>query len=144
VKWDEEKIEQLRLLVELRRSGGSIAAEMGTTRNAIVGKCFRLGLKLCSIPQRRPRVAGAKPERLRIRLLTFTSRKSALPKPASFRCVSILAVDHNQCRYPVKDGPPMALCGLDREEPDNSANAYCAFHADLAYQCHRAPMQQAA
>jgi hypothetical protein len=44
--WTEEATERLRGLAALGWSAGMIAAEIGATRNAIIGRCRRLGVKL--------------------------------------------------------------------------------------------------
>ena len=54
--------DRLRLLVAQNLSAGEIAKAMGVTRNAVIGKCDRLGLQLAgsrvrSLERRRPRRA---------------------------------------------------------------------------------------
>lgn len=44
--WPAAKVEKLRRLVALDWSASEIAAVMDTTRNAVIGKAFRLGLSL--------------------------------------------------------------------------------------------------
>jgi GcrA cell cycle regulator len=69
--WSEERIAELRKLWEAGLSCSMIAKEMncGFTRNAIIGKCHRLGLKQkdspkARVPYRRDaRVFGPKPPR---------------------------------------------------------------------------------
>lgn len=45
-QWTDEQTRQLRDLVYQRHSATTIAKAMGFTRNAIIGRCHRLGLKL--------------------------------------------------------------------------------------------------
>lgn len=44
--WTEDKTKRLRELLPAGMSASRIAAELGTTRNAVLGKAHRLGLKL--------------------------------------------------------------------------------------------------
>lgn len=46
--WTDEKIEMLRNLVAAKHNSGLIAQEMNISRNAVIGKAYRLGLKLQS------------------------------------------------------------------------------------------------
>lgn len=49
--WTDEKIEMLRNLVAAKQSSGQIALKMNITRNAVIGKAYRLGLSLLSAPK---------------------------------------------------------------------------------------------
>lgn len=44
--WTEDDVEQLVRLVSDGRSARQIAAELGYSRNAVIGKCGRMGLRL--------------------------------------------------------------------------------------------------
>jgi len=44
--WDNTKIDKLKHLVERSVTAKDIAIELGVTKNSIIGKCNRLGLKL--------------------------------------------------------------------------------------------------
>ena len=52
--WDTERTERLLALHQEGKTAGEIGAELGTTRNAVIGKLHRLGMarkKLASAPQ---------------------------------------------------------------------------------------------
>lgn len=49
--WTDEKIEMLRNLVAAKHSSSLIAQEMKISRNAVIGKAYRLGLNLQSQPK---------------------------------------------------------------------------------------------
>jgi hypothetical protein len=44
--WPEAKTDRLRTLVRQGKSAGEIAAELNTSRNAVIGRCDRLGITL--------------------------------------------------------------------------------------------------
>ncbi len=46
--WTEENVEKLKKLVADKKSGREIADILGINRNAVAGKCHRLGIKLNS------------------------------------------------------------------------------------------------
>jgi hypothetical protein len=46
--WTEENIKKLKKLIKDKKSGREIADILGINRNAVAGKCHRLGLKLNS------------------------------------------------------------------------------------------------
>jgi hypothetical protein len=47
-EWPPEKDERLRQLIDEKLTAGAIAARMGITRNAVLGRAMRLGLRLKS------------------------------------------------------------------------------------------------
>jgi len=140
--WTAERVEQLRNFVATGLTCSQIAAEIGVTRNAVIGKIHRLGLatgrpagalaRTCSPRARRPQAASQR------RLLRLISARAAdveggtelAPVESAERC-SLLELTQGKCRWPVGD-PGMAdfaFCG-------NAAIAgfsYCAGHARLAY-----------
>ena len=44
--WPEAKTDRLRTLVRQGKSAGEIAVELNTSRNAVIGRCDRLGITL--------------------------------------------------------------------------------------------------
>lgn len=44
--WSEAKTDRLRTLVKAGKSAGEIAVELHTSRNAVIGRCDRLGITL--------------------------------------------------------------------------------------------------
>lgn len=51
--WTSERVEKLKALQARKLSGSAIAAEFGVTRNTVLGKLARLGLKCESVPPTR-------------------------------------------------------------------------------------------
>lgn len=58
VFWTEERVSELRRLFSEGLLARDIAAEIGTTKNSVLGKLHRLGLsKAKSLPTRRPKIS---------------------------------------------------------------------------------------
>lgn len=82
-EWTEERVEWLKKLVAEDKSASVIAQIMGDglTRNAIIGKCTRLKLKLSG---QRPSVEHARREKRAVRKAAVAKapRVPAVPKPS--------------------------------------------------------------
>src|SRR5579863_10002 len=142
--WTAERIEQLRHYVASGLSCSQIAAEIGVTRNAVIGKIHRLGLgpgrpaaapaRCCPPRARRPRFS---PQRQHLRLIFAQAPCVAgdeavdtVPIDSTQRC-SLLELAQDKCRWPVGDP-----CAADFVYCGNQAIAgfsYCAGHARMAY-----------
>ncbi len=154
--WTPERVDQLRACVVNGLTCSQIAAEIGVTRNAIIGKIHRLGLKPLRPPGAsartcppRGRSPGFSSRRKLLRLMFAESPSvaaeqagEAAPIESTQRC-SLLELAAGQCRWPVDDplgdsgGADFVFCG-------NAAVAgfsYCAGHARMAY---RLPARQRA
>jgi len=146
--WSPERVAQLRNFIGAGLTCSQIAAEIGVSRNAVIGKIHRLGLG-----PGRPRAAPGRPCPPRTRPPRLTSQRHLLrliaaeaPLAAADRAFETGAVDSaqrcsllelglGQCRWPLNDtggkadGAEFVFCG-------NSAVAgfsYCAGHARMAY-----------
>ena len=150
--WTPERLEQLRNYAGSGLSSSQIAAEIGVTRNAVIGKLHRLGLtsgrsaaggqaRSCPPRARRPRHS---PQREFLRLMfaqapSITGGSGAGSTVESAQPCSLFELAHGKCRWPVgnPDAADFAFCG-------NEAAAgfpYCAGHARMAY---RIPARQRA
>jgi hypothetical protein len=82
--WDEPGVAALRRMVDEGASSGVIAAALGLSRNAVVGKCHRLGLRLGPIAPGASRVClkrggdWSAAERRRLRDLAATLGAEAI------------------------------------------------------------------
>ena len=140
--WTTERIAQLRDFVIAGLSCSQIAAEIGVSRNAVIGKIHRLGIgpgrpaaspaRACPPRARRPR--HFTPSRV---LQLFGAQAScladdteALAIDTAQRC-SLLAVAHGKCRWPIGDpcDPNFLFCGNEAV----TGFSYCAGHARMAY-----------
>ena len=142
--WTAERIEQLRHCVGSGLTCSQIAAEIGVTRNAVIGKIHRLGLsparpagasaRSCPPRARHPRIS---PHSRLLRLIGAQAPgaaddEAAAPAPidSAQRC-SLLEIAQDKCHWPIGDphAADFAFCG-------NAAVAgfsYCAGHARMAY-----------
>jgi GcrA cell cycle regulator len=145
--WNPERVEQLRNFVGAGLTCSQIAAEIGVTRNAVIGKIHRLGLG----PGRPAATPGRPcPPRLRRRPLSLqrqflklvsaqTPRAAdgtaleAVPIESAQRC-SLLELAQGKCRWPVADdggsgAADFKFCGNEAA----AGFSYCAGHARMAY-----------
>lgn len=118
--WTAERVAELtRLWCALGWSAGEIAREFGgaLSRNAVIGKVHRLGLK-----------RGFHAPSVRI---PPHRRPTALPPepPHAPFTIRIEDLKYFHCRWPEGDGPPFLYCGA-RCRPDSS---YCEEHFRRAH-----------
>jgi GcrA cell cycle regulator len=143
--WTPERIEQLRNCIGSGMTCSQIAAAIGVSRNAVIGKIHRLGLS-----SGRPASASARancPPRARHsrgptqrRLLRLAYAQAPLDEIMSSVVVvsthpcSLIDIDPHQCRWPIGDpaSTNFLFCGNDAL----AGFAYCVGHARMAY---RAP-----
>lgn len=146
--WTAERIEQLRHCVVTGLTCSEIAAEIGVSRNAVIGKIHRLGLstgrpagapaRSCPPRARRPRAPS---QRQLLRLVCLADGEPIVlgaPVESAHPC-SLTELAERKCRWPL--GDPMsadfAYCGNDAV----TGFTYCAGHARMAY---RAPERRSA
>lgn len=111
MEWNEDRVELLKSLWSKGRTASQIAEELGDiTRNAVIGKVHRLGLKSRPSPIRRDRIMVPPPKPVESR-----------PKRVSER----------ECHWPI--GHPREsgfhFCGAPAEQD----RPYCAAHCAIAY-----------
>jgi GcrA cell cycle regulator len=144
--WTSERTEQLKALWMDGQSASAIASELGrVTRNAVIGKVYRLGLAgrpktsrarrapcrstTVRTPRRRAPLASNHP-----RPVTPDKAASALaglgPAPRVPVTIATLAAD--SCRWPEGDPktPGFHFCGRQKSSP---SGPYCEPHAAIAY-----------
>jgi GcrA cell cycle regulator len=141
--WTAERVELLKNHLEAGFSCSEIARQIGVSRNAVIGKIFRLKL---SRPQNAranptPRERGATGRRPRT---VFGQRRILMalyaePQPAAGevaiangqRC-SLLELSQEKCRWPISN-PGAADFWFCGNKPVKGL-PYCAGHARIAYQ----------
>jgi len=112
MEWTEERVAMLKRLWEDGRSASQIAEAMGdVSRNAVIGKAHRLGLKGRPSPIRRERAAQSK------------QRPPAVKRTTR--------VGERQCHWPIGHPrePGFHFCGA----PAEPEKPYCAEHCAVAY-----------
>ncbi len=152
--WTAERVERLRTFVATGMTCSQIAAEIGVTRNAVIGKIHRLGLSTerpaagaaagaapagsCPQRARRPRLSA---RRQLLRLVSpaapsGTSEIVCEPVPVdSAQNCSLLELTQGKCRWPLSNGgndsaaADFVFCGNETA----AGFSYCAGHARMAY-----------
>ena len=149
--WTDAAIETLRQMALEGKSASTIAAALGApSRNAVIGKANRIGVKLtgnihCSAPRAPGRArSGRVDPRSRAR-----SRWGGAPlvpaaprerKPAwafaqaqvgEMLKVGLEEISENACRWPIGDptSEEFAYCGIQTAK----GRSYCAGHCRMAY-----------
>ena len=152
--WTSERTELLKKLFDAGLSCSQIAGEIGTTRNAVIGKMHRLGLSRPKnlfadrLKPRQPATNAWRPKALRPKIagLSISAQRkmlrSAYPGPAGqeepvespHKC-SLLELRQAQCRWPLSEpgSRDFGFCG----NPTIDGLSYCSGHARLAYRPRR-------
>ena len=156
--WTSERVELLKKFFDAGLSCSQIACQIGTTRNAVIGKMHRLGLsrpKNSFADRIKPRRAAKdtwRPKGLRLkwRGLSIGAQQEALmaaypgrgqpdaPIESPHKC-SLLELSPAQCRWPISEpgSADFAFCA----NPSVDGLSYCAGPARLAYRPRR-PLNQ--
>jgi GcrA cell cycle regulator len=159
--WTEAAIETLKQLALEGKSASSIAAAIGApSRNAVIGKANRIGIKLngnvhYSAP-RAPRPVTERPRRPAIaRTDSVLWKRAVVPaiprerKPAwlfaeaqvgEMLKVGLEEIREGACRWPLGDPTceDFAYCGLQTAK----GRSYCAGHCRMAYRPPKTPARE--
>ena len=141
--WTDERIELLKQHFEAGLSCREIAADIGVSRNAVIGKLSRLNLtRGRTVDDRKVRDKGLAPARMRkavprlqYEMLATLYRETdelavAGPIDEANRC-SLLELSENRCRWPISTPGADDFCFCGNTAPDGQS--YCAGHSRLAY-----------
>lgn len=132
--WTKETVDDLEKLNAAGLYASEIADALGNgiTRNSVIGKLNRMGLRAAHKPvPRRPR--QKRPPRPRLRI--FPPILAPKPKPAeptpvetALHC-TIMELHSRSCRWPIEEIAPrqFLFCGNDTGE------TYCGYHSRIAY-----------
>ncbi len=142
--WTEERVALLKSHFEAGLSCRQIAAAIGVSRNAVIGKLTRLNLtreKKAKAPPRKAAAAAARGRagnavpRFRQQLLRVLQTE---PEPAvtdepihNGHCCSLFELSKEKCRWPISTpgAEDFCFCG----NPPVEGLPYCAGHSRLAY-----------
>ena len=134
--WDLERTTRLQSLYCDGVSFRDIAAEIGVTRNAVIGKIHRMKLEPRDTITIKKKVPVIKARRHRPPKVTIV-KKPLLPEPdpsVDYRC-EILELTDTRCRFPLwrHDASPYSdrfYCGAPGAEL-SAGQPYCRKHARL-------------
>lgn len=135
--WTDARVAKLRDLWREGLSASTVAARLGVSRNAVIGKVHRLGLsKSGEHDSARPRL----PARPKAPRRASRARPKPAPRPALQAPVHAVdlpglvgrleALGAQACHFPIGDpkSDDFAFCGRKR-----SRGPYCAAHAAVAF-----------
>lgn len=141
--WTDERIELLKRHFEAGLSCSEIAADIGVSRNAVIGKLSRLNLtRGRPASERKRQDAGFAPARapktvprLQYEMLATIYGETDAPVVTgpideANRC-SLLELSENRCRWPISTPGADDFCFCGNTAPDGQP--YCAGHSRLAY-----------
>ena len=149
--WTDAAIETLRQMALEGKSASSIAVALGApSRNAVIGKANRIGIKLTGHIHLAPRPSRPSTERPRRPAIARTDalawkrvavptvpreRKSAWAfaqaQVGEMLKVSLEEISESACRWPIGDPTTeeFAYCGIQTAK----SRSYCAGHCRMAY-----------
>jgi GcrA cell cycle regulator len=140
-RWHPSAVAQLETLVSAGLSAAGIANEMQITRNAVIGKCYRLGLELKG-GRGKADNDGPKPKRERKHSGVIAIRRkrrataqvfaSSAGEAMQYQPKQLLELTISTCRFPVGDpqDADFFFCGA----PPFDNLPYCFHHCRIAYQ----------
>lgn len=136
--WTDERIAALRDMWDAGRPASEIAAAIGVTRNAVIGKAHRLDL---ASRKRSPHSPQTKHVRKAAQKVRKETRLSPAPKlvpalPVDDQAIpleqrrNILSVKPGECHYPVGDPgePGFFICGAPA-----GTRIYCVVHFNRCF-----------
>jgi GcrA cell cycle regulator len=147
--WTDSNIATLKRLYDRQYKYCQIAAEIGCSRSAAIGKAKRLRLppRPCDAPgakrEKKPpkkRKLSPKPTKPAAFLLTPEPLPAAAAWSGEARVTSVVELQSHHCRWPIGDPVMVGFCGADRL----GALPYCETHARRAYRVVSPKKTQAA
>jgi GcrA cell cycle regulator len=145
--WTAERVEQLKTCIRAGLTCSRIAAEIGVSRNAVIGKMNRLGLsRPKTAPAREPDPKGTalragnggsnvtrifSQHRILMRLPAEPPGRSEVISLHGGRGCSLLELGPGNCRWPISEpgARDFCFCGSTQVE----GLPYCMGHARIAY-----------
>jgi len=140
--WTAERVEILKNRFEAGLTCSEIARDIGVSRNAVLGKLFRLNLSrpkntAARTAPREPSAKAPRPRFIGQRQILMALRAGLQIEAEDFqvasehRC-SLLELNQEKCRWPVANAGSreFMFCG----NPPVKGLPYCAGHARIAYQ----------
>jgi len=141
--WTDERVQRLKAGFESKLSCREIAADIGVSRNAVIGKLSRLNLtrEKNGEARRVARKDGAKEKRPKsvprlqyqmLRKLYAEAQVSADSEPIhSVHPCSLLELSEEKCRWPISTPGAADFCFCGNQPLETLP--YCAGHTRIAY-----------
>jgi GcrA cell cycle regulator len=139
--WSDEQVERLEELAGRNWSASQIAADLGVTRNAVIGKLHRLGVSTgnrssVSAPFKAPKPKkpmGGEAQAIN-RIRARTKPANVIPFPVKIEAkpplmIATLDLLPHHCRFPYGDpqNPVFGFCG----HPKYPGSSYCVAHTKI-------------
>jgi GcrA cell cycle regulator len=131
MEWTEVRVAALRQLWADGHSAREIADELGTSRNGILGKAFRLHL-----PGHKPGVRPQPPPPPPVKVQKAATVKppqipTANGHPPRMRRLALLELENHHCRWPFNDPRhgSFYFCAADKPH----GQVYCPTHQHAAF-----------
>jgi GcrA cell cycle regulator len=130
VEWTEVKVAHLRQLWADGHNAREIADELGTTRNAILGKAFRLHLAGRK-PGVRPQPPPAPPPPRKPAVAKPPQKPTSNGHPPRMRRLTLVELENHHCRWPFNDPRhgSFYFCAADKPH----GQVYCPTHQRAAF-----------
>jgi len=148
--WSEEGIEALKQGLADGKSFGMIATELGATRNSVIGKAFRLGLRNPALRKGRPKTIGTA-------VVVALPQARTLPRPNPRALIVMKPIEDrrteevsapplegrlgaqdahvhlqsNMCRWPIGDPREANFHFCCKPAKIDSPQRYCVAHAAI-------------
>lgn len=139
MEWSEHHTAILKRRWNEGASASVIGAELGMTRNAVLGRAWRIGLgkrRNAYAPKKKRVQSLRKPPTPRVRAprpSIFDFVGPMLPADWCPKPVDMVEMTRNQCRWPVGEPHRMQFCG----ELKFGDHVYCERHCRMAYRPNR-------
>ena len=128
--WTTEQDCRLRELEEQGLSGYLIGIRLGKTRNAVIGRSYRLrGYRRRAKAPTMKKIPIKTPRRTSAQIVCVEAARP-VPVDDGRRLISLLDLTEDTCRWPFGDRGSYLFCGAPRAGP---SPPYCAEHARLHY-----------
>jgi GcrA cell cycle regulator len=136
--WTTERLERLKACFNEGLSCREIAADIGVSRNAVIGKISRLKLTRDKDCERRLPRKGASPKRPESRAIRLLRAFPVEPTPErrdapihNGHSCSLMELAADKCRWPISTPGAADFCFCGNRPVDGLP--YCPGHSRLAY-----------
>jgi GcrA cell cycle regulator len=141
-QWPEWRVVRLRELIGAGLSASEVGRELGVSKNSVIGKAERIGLKLMRHHPPRPKPPKLRPIKPAAPPLPPKPRPPPRPPDPPDALMNqfdgdtgsfaLFGVPPSGCMWPIGDpaSPDFRYCGAKRQHP----HPYCAEHAKVAFQ----------